>query len=86
MIYRAVKNDNGTVIAIGIDESQEGNYPAESSNEERLGVWCEWTFEEMPVLEAIEGAEQYANRYKENESQDGIELRSEEEVLEAPQG
>jgi hypothetical protein len=84
-MYRAAKNENGVIICIGMDENQSGNYPNGSSNEERLGVWCDWTFEEFPVLGVIEGAPECSFLLKENVEQDGMELRSEAEVLASPQ-
>jgi hypothetical protein len=82
-MFRAVKNENGVIIAMGNDENQSGFYPQE---EGALGSWCSWTFEEVPTFEAIEGAELRAMRFKENTGGDGIELRSDTDVLATPQG
>lgn len=85
-MFKAAKNDNGVIIAIGNDEGQMGNYPIGSSDEERMGVWCDWTFEEIPAFEPVEGAEQHAMRFQENAAKDDIELRSDADVLAAPNG
>lgn len=81
-MLRCLKNENGVIIAIGSDEGQSGvdaNMP---------GTWCAWTIDEgdMPALHYVEGAEERALRFKENAEQNGIELRSDEDVLAAPNG
>lgn len=86
MAFRAAKKDNGVIIAIGNDEQEVGNYPVGSSNEEKLGTFCIWTFDEIPAFEAIEGAEEFAMRFKENATEDGIELRLDADVLATPHG
>lgn len=86
MDYRAVKDAGGVIIAIGYDESQSGNYPDGSSDEERSGVWCSWTFSSIPEFSAVEASDNFALRFKENDAEDGIELRSDEAVLDNPQG
>jgi hypothetical protein len=86
MRFRAAKNSNNVIICIGSDENQSGNYPTGSSNEERQGVWCDWTFAQIPNFAHIEDAEPNAMRFKENEAGDDIELRTDEEVLADPQG
>lgn len=81
-MLRAAKNQNGVIMCIGNDESQSGTFM--QGNVEL--TWCDWTFESVPSFVAIEGAEQYAMRFKENLAGDGIELRTDEEVLQDPQG
>lgn len=84
-MLRCVKNSNGVIIAMGNDENQSGNYPAGS---DALGTWCGWTVEEnaLPAFSPVEGADERAMRFKENVTNDGIELRSDADVLSAPQG
>lgn len=81
-MLRCLKNNNGVIIAMGNDEGQSG------LDVRTNGIWCDWTVETnaLPAFSAIEGANPRAMRYKENEAQDGIELRSEAEVLESPNG
>lgn len=81
-MLRCLKNENGVIVAMGNDEGQSG------ADAHMAGTWCEWTLEEsaLPALTEIEGAEPTAMRFKENLAGDGIELRSEEDVLAAPQG
>lgn len=81
MILRAAKNQNGVIVVIGSDEGQSGSY-----NE--VAKWCTWTIEDIacPILEDIEDADPTALRFKENDSEDGIDVRSEEEVLSDPHG
>lgn len=86
MAFRCAKNANKVIINIGNDEGQSGNYPQGSGEENRMGVWCDWTMEEIPAFVAVEGAERTANYFQENEDGDGIEIRSDEQVLEHPNG
>lgn len=81
MILRAAKNKNGVIVVVGSDEGQSGVY-------NHIAEWCAWTLEDVacPILEDIENASPTALRFKENDSGDGIELRSEEEVLNDPYG
>lgn len=83
-MHRAVKNKNGNIIVVGKDEDQSGNYPAGSSTKTRLGVWCKWTFVELPECAPIEGLDPFALRFKENADKDGMVLRSDAEVLKSP--
>lgn len=83
-MYRAVKNANNVIIAIGTDENQSGNYPSGSSDLERQGVWCSWTFSEVPAFAPIAGVEMDALRFKENALANGIELRTDAEVSASP--
>lgn len=85
-MFRAAKKANGVIICIGSDESQSGVYPSGAAEGEELGTWCNWTFEEVPTFSAVEGAEERAMRFQENGTADGIELRSDEDVLATPQG
>jgi len=81
-MLRAAKNQNGIIVCIGNDEGQSGTF---MQGDVEL-TWCDWTFEEIPTFAAIEGAEDRALRFKENLAGDGIELRTNEEVLQDPQG
>jgi len=86
MAFRAAKNDNGVIICIGNDQGDSGNYPVGSSDETRMGVFCTWTFEEIPEVTNIDGAQEHAMRFKENEAGDNIELRADADVLASPNG
>jgi hypothetical protein len=86
MSYRAAKNDNGVIICIGNDESQSGNYPVGVSDDDRLGVWCDWTFDEFPPFAPIDGVDDKAMRFKENATADGLEVRPDSEVIDSPNG
>ena len=81
-MLRCLKNENGIIIAIGTDESQSGPDPY------MPGTWCTWTVAEdaLPAFSNIDGASIGALRYKENGTADGIELRTDEEVLDTPMG
>lgn len=81
-MLRCLKNDNGVIIAIGTNEDQSG------PDAYMPGTWCTWTVAEdaLPSFSDVEGAADRALRYKENGTADGIELRTDAEVLEAPQG
>jgi hypothetical protein len=35
---------------LGLDEDQTGYYPEGSTSGDALGVWCDFTFEELPTL------------------------------------
>jgi hypothetical protein len=81
-VLRAAKNQNGVIVCIGNDESQSGTFV---QGDVEL-TWCDWTFEEIPTFVAVEGAEDRVLRFKENLAGDGIELRTDEEVIQDPQG
>ena len=85
-MLRAAKNDAEVIICIGNDEGQSGNYPNGASDADRLGHWCTWTFEEIPTFDPIDGADPFAMRFKENATEDGLELRPDADVLASPQG
>ena len=85
-MYRAVKNTNKIIIAIGSDENQSGNYPDGATDSNKLGVWCEWAFSAIPSLSPIANASPHAMRFKENDAGDGIDLRSDADVLATPNG
>jgi len=80
-MLRCAKKENGVIMEMGNDEGQSG---ATSSG----NTWCSWTVEEsaLPAFAAVEGADDRAMRFKENVTEDGIELRSDEDVLASPQG
>lgn len=78
-MFRAAKKANGVIICIGNDEGQSGDYNG-------MGTWCSWTFEDIPTFSPVEGADEFAMRFKENATEDGIELRSDSDVLSNPQG
>lgn len=82
-MLRAAKNSNGVIICIGNDEGQSGQYPSSGA---ALGEWCSWTVSSLPDLVGIADADIRALRFKENDAGDGIELRSDADVLSAPQG
>ena len=86
MKYRAAKNEHNVIIAVGADENQSGNYPLGSSDQDKLGVWCEWTFEEFPDTSSLQQEEKGAMLFKENQSGDGIMLRTEDEIILSPDG
>lgn len=81
-MLRCLKNENGVIIAMGTDQGQSG------ADENMGGTWCDWVIEEseLPAALPIEGEEIGALRFKENLAEDGIELRTDEEVLESPLG
>lgn len=93
-MLRAIKKaDSNVIIAVGHDEQDTGNYPKGSSNEERLGVFCSWTFENFPEVPSEVAAlipsnptEQKPFVFKENGTADGIEVRTVSEIEAAPQG
>lgn len=84
-MYRAAKNKKGIIICIAVDESQSGNYPSGSSAKNRMGTWCKFTVEEIPAHPFIPEAPRGLH-FKENADKDGIELRSEEEIIKNPIG
>jgi len=79
MAYRGAKNVNGVIIAIGNDEGQSGDYAG-------MGTWCDFTFESVPTFTPVAGAAESPMMFKENGAADGIELRSDVDVLASPQG
>ena len=81
-MLRCLKNANGVIIAMGNDVGQSG------ADANMNGTWCDWTIAEnaLPAFNAVVGAEDNAMRFKENETADGIELRTDQEVLDNPQG
>jgi len=90
MIYRAAKNTNGVIIAIGSDESQSGNYPSGSVDGSNLGVWCSWTDDiaNLPSITApvvgLDPTILTPLRYKENAGANGLELRPDADVVASP--
>lgn len=85
-MFRAAKNHNDIIICVDQDQDQSGNYPVGASDDEKLGTWCEWTFDEVPEAPHIDGLDIPSLRYKENADQNGIELRTDEEVILLPNG
>ena len=79
MAYRAAKNEAGVIIAIGNDEGQSGDYVG-------TGTWCSWTFDVVPSFASVDGAVESPMMFKENGTGDGIEVRSDAEVLATPNG
>jgi hypothetical protein len=81
-MLRCLKNGSGVIVAMGNDEGQSG------ADANMSGTWCEWTINEqdLPAFAAVEGADLFALRFKENGTADGIELRLDADVLAAPQG
>jgi len=84
-VLRCAKNSNGVIIAMGNDENQSGNYPSEG---DMMGTWCSWTVAEgdLPAFAAVNGADERAMRFEENLDGDGIELRTDEEIIATPDG
>ena len=80
-MFRAAKNHNGMIICVDEDQNQASNYPSGAADDDAIGVWCEWTFDEVPEATHIDGLDSAALRYKENSDQSGIELRSDDDVI-----
>lgn len=78
-MLRCLKNINGTIIGIDIDRGQSGDDSFSG------GEWCAWTIAEdaFPEVALIEG---YAKAlyFKENAEQNGLELRTQEEIELSP--
>jgi len=85
-MYRTAKNADSIIICIALDEGQSGNYPVGAPDQEKEGEWCEWTFEAIPEIPFVADLPEKSLRFKENADQNGIELRSEEEVIVSPNG
>ncbi len=77
-MLRCLKNGNGVIVGMGNDEGQSGQDAAGNT-------WCDWLLDEasVPSFESIEGHER-ALYFKENETEDGIELRTQEEIELSP--
>lgn len=84
-MFRCAKNGNGVIIAMGTDQGQSGNYPSDNDIQ---GIWCTWTVDEndLPAFSAVSGADPFAMRFKENGTADGIDVRSDADVLATPNG
>lgn len=78
-MLRCMKNGNGVIIGMGNDEGQSGE------DVHNGGIWCDWVVanDALPAITKLEGFEM-ALYYKENEAEDGIELRTQEEIELSP--
>lgn len=78
-MLRCIKNGNGVITGMGSDQGQSG-IDAPSG-----GTWCDWVLAEdaLPQFEILEGHER-ALYFKENEAEDGMELRTAEEIEASP--
>ena len=87
MALKAVKNANGVIIADGTDFGQSGDYNG-------IGTWCAWSYEAYPelsseIVEHIATLDFENNKplcFKENGTEDGIELRALVDIQATPNG
>lgn len=87
MALRAVKNSNSVIIADGTDFDQGGQ------NYHDQGVWCNWIYSSYPeytqeILDHLATIESgmLPFCFKENATEDGIELRSLADIQNDPLG